>query len=690
MITRITILLLLLSNSLSASESDGLDSLLALHEQSVFDEDHSQIMENCFQLGRQYFHLEDFKNSIKYYKKAIKKARELSNEEFLAKSYYYLGWVNSRTSNYSEALSYYMEASKYSFENVEELSLARVYSGISSIYRSLGEYEKAYSTEMKVLSEFEEKNDTSAIAGCYYNIGTIFFYQKQFGASLENYQKAFDLVKLLDAPRLQYSCLGGLGSVYAELEQKGKANEYNMAALELARDIGYKTGIGYSLGNLASQHEKEKNYKEAKNLLNQSLNIKKEIGDSWGVVGSLTSLGKIAIVEKKFDDALDYLKEALELSIEIDSKPRQSDLNQELSILYDEMGNKELSLLYLQKYVALKDVILNEKTLEEMGRSKGKYEVQKREHEISMLKKENELLGATKKIQKLQIYLFAIAGIFLLMFTGWFMKQLKFSRNMNALLEEKNDLLNSKNDEINVTNKRLEVSNQNLTQFAYVASHDLKEPLRMIHSYTSLLKRKYGSSFDDTGHEFMYYITDAVGRMQTLLDDLLDFSRADGSVGDADLINVNDATDIVNANLRHRFEEDNSVLIIHKENMPIVRAHRTQLVQLFQNLVSNGLKFKADRDPVVEVDCRKENDKYIFSVKDNGIGISKKNQARVFEMFGRLHTKEEYEGTGIGLATCERIVNSLGGEIWLTSEEGVGTTFLFSLPIPTDVPELIS
>jgi len=689
MIARITFFLVLMASSLFA-KSSNLDSLLGVYEKSVFDENHEQIMRNCLDLSKTYFHNEDYPKAIQFCKKALKKARDKNNDEYIARSAYFLGSIYRRSSNYSEALSSFMECTKYPLHKFDDLSLAKVYSGISSIYRSLGEYDKAYSTELKVLSEFEEKKDTASIAGCFYNIGTIFFYQKQFGAALENYQKSFDLVKQLDAPRLQYSCLGGLGSVYAELEQKGKAKEYNMAALELAREIGYKTGIGYSLGNLAAEQEDEGNLAEAKSLLGQSLKIKKEIGDSWGVAGSLTSLGKIAALEKEYAAGIQYLEEALAISIEIDSKPRQSDLNHELSKLYGQMGNSELSLKYLKEYVALKDVILNEKTLEEMGRSKGKYEVQKKEHEISMLKKENELLGATKKIQKLQIYLFAIAGFFLLMFTGWFMKQLKYSRNMNDLLEEKNDLLNSKNDEINKSNDKLETSNQNLSQFAYVASHDLKEPLRMIHSYTSLLKRKYGSSFDETGHEFMFYITDAVGRMQTLLDDLLDFSRADSAVSDASLINVNDATDIVQANLRHRFEENGSMLIIHNDNLPTVKAHRTQLVQLFQNLISNGVKFRGQFDPIVEVDCKQEAGNYIFSVKDNGIGISKENQDKVFEMFRRLHSKEEYEGTGIGLATCKRIVNSLGGEIWLDSEEGKGTTFFFSLPVPIEEPELAS
>ena len=250
----------------------------------------------------------------------------------------------------------------------------------------------------------------------------------------------------------------------------------------------------------------------------------------------------------------------------------------------------------------------------------------------------------------------------------------------NVLLEEKNELLNGKNELIAIKNKQLEYSNQDLQQFAYVASHDLKEPLRMINSYTKLLEKRYNHLYDDSGKEFMFFVTDAVKRMGILLDDLLDFSRAGGQEPSTKYISLENIMVLVEANLKHRFMTLNAKLEVKIENLPAVKAHQTQLLQLLQNLVSNGVKFKGEGDPIVIVDCVKREKDFVVSVKDNGIGISNENKKKVFEMFKRLHTRDEYEGTGIGLATCKRIVTSWGGDIWVESEVGVGSTFFFSIP----------
>jgi len=440
---------------------------------------------------------------------------------------------------------------------------------------------------------------------------------------------------------------------------------------------------------LTSVRLSQKKFREAKSLIKESIAIKEGFGDKWGVIGGIISLATISHDEKEYALAIKVLKKALRLSEELKAKPRMLTCYKMLSETYELLGNQSQALSYLHKFVALNSEVLNEKTLEQMGQANKKYEFQKKEHEIELLTKENELLGKNKKIDQLRNYFFGVIVLFLLATAGFFMWRLKFSRNLNELLEEKNELLNTMNDEVKDKNKLLEYSNQDLSQFAYVASHDLKEPLRMIHSYTSLLRKRYSDSFDENGKEFMFYITDAVTRMQTLLDDLLDFSRAGSSKDPGKRLDVNDVLKMVEANLRHRLTNSKATLLINWESMPVIVGHRTQLLQLLQNLISNGIKFTpAGKEPMVSVDCKRKGDQFIFSVADNGIGISKENQEKVFEMFRRLHTKEEFEGTGIGLSTCKRIVNAMGGEIWLKSVEGEGSTFYFSIPCPKEEPVL--
>ena len=172
--------------------------------------------------------------------------------------------------------------------------------------------------------------------------------------------------------------------------------------------------------------------------------------------------------------------------------------------------------------------------------------------------------------------------------------------------------------------------------------------------------------------------------MKNLLDDLLDYSRSGKQEMPDTLISVADMMIVVEANLKGQIKDNKGSLIVRNENLPSILAHKTQLMQLLQNLVSNGMKFRGERDPIIIIDCVKKNDQFVFSVKDNGIGISKNNQEKVFEMFRRLHTREEYAGTGIGLATCKKIVSNMGGDIWVESEEGVGSTFFFAVPCPAE------
>ena len=260
-------------------------------------------------------------------------------------------------------------------------------------------------------------------------------------------------------------------------------------------------------------------------------------------------------------------------------------------------------------------------------------------------------------------------------------RQNRNQKKTNRLLEEKSKVIRLANEKINLQNKALESSNEELQQFAYVASHDLKEPLRMIGSYTSLLKRRYLNNLEPTAHEFMDFVTDGVKRMEILLNDLLLYSRANSGEMKLDKVNTQMTLSVVMNNLQQRISDQNAVVNINYDNLPIVNGSKTHLNQLFQNLISNGIKFTKDVSPVIDVDCQKTDDKYIFSVKDNGIGIDKENSKKIFEMFRRLHTKEEFEGTGIGLATCKKIVEKHGGEIWVESEVGKGSAFFFTVPI---------
>lgn len=229
--------------------------------------------------------------------------------------------------------------------------------------------------------------------------------------------------------------------------------------------------------------------------------------------------------------------------------------------------------------------------------------------------------------------------------------------------------------------EELKRSNEELQQFAYVSSHDLQEPLRTITSFTQLIERRYKNRLDSDADEFIEYIVDAAKRMQTLINDLLNYSRVATRGKEFKLTDTKEVLENTLSNLYATINESHAQ--ITHENLPEIMADKRQMIQLFQNLIGNAIKFKKPgTHPEIHVKARKDENKreYIFSVADNGIGIEKQYMNRIFVIFQRLHTRNEYEGTGIGLAVSKRIVERHGGTIWVDSEPQSGSTFYFTIP----------
>ncbi len=225
----------------------------------------------------------------------------------------------------------------------------------------------------------------------------------------------------------------------------------------------------------------------------------------------------------------------------------------------------------------------------------------------------------------------------------------------------------------------LERSNKELEQFAYVTSHDLKEPLRMVSSFTQLLEKRYRGNLDQDADEFIEYIVDGVNRMHRLLDDLLEYSRITSGSKKYEKVDLEEVLDECYTNLKVAIQESNAV--IDSDPLPVVVANRTQIIQIFQNLISNAIKFRSENTPIIHITAYTNENKHIFAVNDNGIGIDLKYQEQIFKVFQRLHSRSEYDGTGIGLSLTKKIVQHHNGNIWVKSEIGKGSTFFFTLPI---------
>ena len=255
----------------------------------------------------------------------------------------------------------------------------------------------------------------------------------------------------------------------------------------------------------------------------------------------------------------------------------------------------------------------------------------------------------------------------------------------NEELQATSEELQSSNEELmRVQNNlsdmviKLKISNKELEQFAYVASHDLQEPLRMVSSFTQLLERRYKGRLDEDADDYIDFIVEGAKRMKALIDDLLTYSRLNTNIRGFEPILMEVVLDDVLINLKASIKENNAQVTFN--SLPTINGDHIQINQLLQNLIGNAIKFHGKENPKIHISAQEFGREWLFGVRDNGIGIDPNHQEQIFSIFKRLHTRKQYEGTGIGLSICKRIVEAHGGRIWVESQKGEGSTFYFTIP----------
>ncbi len=248
--------------------------------------------------------------------------------------------------------------------------------------------------------------------------------------------------------------------------------------------------------------------------------------------------------------------------------------------------------------------------------------------------------------------------------------------NLNRSLEQR---VAKRTEQLTMANRALAHSNDELKQFAYVASHDLQEPLRVVTSFGQLLQRNYRGKLDDKADEWIDFIVEGGRRMQQLIQDLLGYSRIESQARPFKRVELERVLEYALANLRASID-DTGASITHQE-LPTVLADEPQMIQVMQNLIGNAIKFHDSEPPIIRISATQDDGFWMISVQDNGIGIDPNHSERIFEFFTRLNDRQQFPGTGIGLPICQRVVQRHGGRIWLESSPGSGSTFFFTLPV---------
>ncbi len=593
------------------------------------------------------------------YQKALETAKNIKNNALILIIYTDLAIVHEKMSKYKIAKDYHLAAIQLAEKEGDVETFENSYHGLGSLYETVGDYDQAFEYYLKSLSIAEERKSKSGVVLTLQNISSTHSRTNNEKLALESIEKAYRLSLKLDDPVLTADVLYDFAKILNTHGYYDQALEKQLASLKIYRDNQNKNAIARGLINIGDIYTNKKMYEEARKYFFECFQEKEYISiedfaQLYNKLGNLyLKLDNIKESEKAF------LK-SLELSEQNGFKELSQKTNYSLYSIYLVRGKHKEALARLESYTELNNYILDQKKTKTLTELQFKFDVEKSEREIqSLMLRQNRILFLGSSM------LFSCMIIFLIYFV--------------RLKGNNNKMLTQKNKEINDQNLRLEESNEVLKQFAYVAAQDLKEPLRNIGSFVSLIQKRYGHQFNDEANEYMGFVIKGVKRMNSLLGDLLQYSKITEQTAETELIQLEEILEEVSCNLREKILRKEAV-INFPSNLPSICMSRIHLVQIFQNLISNALKF-VEVTPVIDIEGKVKNEFFIISVKDNGIGINKDYEDKIFNLFHQLNKRKHYDGTGIGLTICKNIVDKYDGKIWFESEINKGTTFFISLPI---------
>ncbi len=578
-----------------------------------------------------------------------------------------------KVGNYHKAYEYHNKTLELANRNHDEQMIESSLHGLGILHRDVGAYDEAIGYYLQSLKISEKRNSPMDIVVSHKDLSETYFRAKESEKALQHIEIAYKLAQThhdtaaenVDFSAQLASVMNQYGEILTARKSYGEALEKHRAALKIYEQIGYKSYIAKTFASIANVFLKQKDFVSAEHnfqaaLLNETAMLSYDFSNTY------LKIGEMYQQQQQLDRAQDALLKALASAKKFGHKDLSQKINYILFLVQLDKGDNQQALSYLNIATALSDSLFNEEKIRRTAEMELKFNSEKRENEIHALKlQQNDLqLRENKILLSASIFLFTLLVLFLA-----YIIQLR-GRNYQAQ--------KLKNIEIQQQYRRMEESNEILRQFAYVAAHDLKEPLRSIGSYIGLIQMKYGKQLDANANEYMNFVNAGVKRMYSLLTDLLDFSQVLAQEPGCEVLRPEEVLEDVKANLRSAIETRNAA-IDYDLNMPSVRMNRLHLTQLFQNLIGNALKF-TNIAPHVSVSGREENGEIVLTIADNGIGIKPEHSQKIFDLFQQLNKKNQFEGTGIGLTICKNIVEKYNGRIWFDSAVGVGTQFHIAIP----------
>ncbi len=555
--------------------------------------------------------------ALSYTTEALQIAIQIKYEQGIGDSSNLIGKIHWNQGNFQKAEDAFMEALAVRERINDTAGIAKSYNALGAIYYAYGVYAKSLDYFIKSLKMCEAGSDKVEIAKCCNNIGLVYEKLGDHEKSLDYHRRSLDIRKETNNKISIAYSYSNTGNIFKIKGDYDTALTYYFKSLKVTQDLYDNYGIAHACSLIGEVYCTLGDNAQALEYLSKAFTIQEKLGDKAGKAISLNRIGEVHTRKGKHEEAIDYYHRSLAITRRMNAHPLLESVYKNLADAYAYTNDYKSAFEYHVLYSEARAALFNEEKTNAVAQVSSQYEYEKKNREIERLNSEQEILREAK-------------------------------------------------DELEL--------------FAGKVAHDLKEPLRMMSSFGGLLEEKYYTSMDDVGKEYLSIIKNSSVRMQALLSDLLEFALSGNDTEEGRRTDLNDTLLIVKNNLRLCLKESKAKLIIN--DLPTINASFSNMVQLFQNLIANAVKFKKqDADPIIEISYVEQNNQHIISIKDNGIGIADKHKEEIFQIFTRLHTRDKYDGTGIGLATCKKIVKNLKGKIWVESEMGKGSTFYIALPM---------
>lgn len=532
-----------------------------------------------------------------------------------------LGTLYFQQEKLDKAKDLYQRALFYRERINDQRGIAASYDSIGVIFYKYGMIPDALNMHFRALKINQELGDSERIGINLQNIGLAYLSQGDYEYALDRYKEALSIARKNNDPIRSIQLMINIGTAFSKLKKLTEAKKYYKLCFEQSQAINYPHGLILSLLNLADLEMEKGRYKESVSKYADCIEIATSTGHQSEIITATMGLG---LAHSRLNDhaqSLRFLNDALVMARKAAVKERVCDIYMQLSEIYEKLGDYKKSLEYYRKHIALRNDLVNKETTRTINEIKTRYEVDKKEKEAQLLKERNETI---------QLYA-----------------------------------------------RKLEVSNNELKQFAHVASHDLREPLRMVSSYMGLLERTMGDQITADQKQFISFAVDGAKRMDILIQDLLRLAKVDADPK-IETVPLDAVLTDVRSNLEILLREKHGR--ITAPPLPAIKADRTQMAQLLQNIIGNGIKYNESRSPTITISYQHRDGQLLLSIADNGIGIPAEYRERAFQIFQRLPAARQYSGSGIGLAICKKIVDGLGGTIQIDDHKGGGTVFHISIP----------